>query len=96
MAFGFEFVFEVGDAAGVLGVQLAAGFKRAPVGRDPLLVFFSRFLGGNVGTGILSFTFPIFAMRMLAGRLIKNPMIKAMIAIEAPVVNTAPNRVASH
>ena len=52
MAFGCEPGSQILDAAGILGVQFAAGFERAPVGRNALaaglFVFVGR-VGGDPG-----------------------------------------------
>ena len=48
------------------------------------------------GTFIALIAFPIFAILILAGRLIENPMRKAMMANTPPVVSTVPYRVDNH
>jgi hypothetical protein len=36
VSLGFEPAFQIGDAAGVFGIELAPRFERPPVGRDAI------------------------------------------------------------
>src|SRR5262249_29176883 len=49
VSLGLQSSLEIGDTAGILGVEFAAGFERAPVGRDALAAGGGGFIGGVRG-----------------------------------------------